>query len=62
MDVQQMEIMLATDCGSTTTKARLFRRVKDEWRNSPAEIFPNLMSKTHAEFKKIDPPGKYIDL
>jgi hypothetical protein len=32
MDVQQMELMLATDCGSTTTKARLFRRVKDEWR------------------------------
>ena len=32
MDVKQMEIMLATDCGSTTTKARLFRRVKDEWR------------------------------
>ena len=27
-----MEIMLATDCGSTTTKARLFRKVKGEYR------------------------------
>ena len=32
MDVEKMEIILATDCGSTTTKARLFRTIKGEYR------------------------------
>jgi len=32
MNIEQMEIMLATDCGSTTTKARLFRQVNGEYR------------------------------
>jgi N-acetylglucosamine kinase-like BadF-type ATPase len=32
MKIEEMEIMLATDCGSTTTKARLFRKIKDEYR------------------------------
>jgi uncharacterized protein (TIGR01319 family) len=32
MDTEMMQIMLATDCGSTTTKARLFRKIKDEYR------------------------------
>jgi len=30
-DIDKMEIILATDCGSTTTKARLFMK-KDRWR------------------------------
>jgi uncharacterized protein (TIGR01319 family) len=29
---EKMEIMLATDCGSTTTKARLFKKINDEYR------------------------------
>jgi len=32
MKPEEMEIMLATDCGSTTTKARLFRRIRGEYR------------------------------
>jgi uncharacterized protein (TIGR01319 family) len=32
MDPEKMELMLATDCGSTTTKARLFRKVMGEYR------------------------------
>ncbi|UCD45229.1 MAG: glutamate mutase L [Candidatus Bathyarchaeota archaeon] len=32
MNVEKMEIILATDCGSTTTKARLFRKIGDEYR------------------------------
>jgi len=30
--IGSLEIILATDCGSTTTKARLFRRIGDEYR------------------------------
>lgn len=32
MDIEKMEMMLATDCGSTTTKARLFRKIEGEYR------------------------------
>jgi len=32
LDPEKMEIILATDCGSTTTKARLFRKIGDEYR------------------------------
>jgi uncharacterized protein (TIGR01319 family) len=32
LDPEKMEVILATDCGSTTTKARLFRRIGDEYR------------------------------
>jgi len=32
MKPEEMRIMLATDCGSTTTKARLFRKIRDEYR------------------------------
>ena len=32
MEPKKMEIILATDCGSTTTKARLFRKIEGEYR------------------------------
>jgi len=34
MNIEKMKIILATDCGSTTTKARLFTKIKGEYRFS----------------------------
>lgn len=32
MDLDHLRVILATDCGSTTSKARFFRRIGDECR------------------------------
>ncbi len=40
MDLERVKVILATDCGSTTSKSRLFKKIGNEYRFVASEEAP----------------------
>ena len=49
IDPNSLEVVLATDCGSTTTKAVLFEKTEDGWRQTSRGEAPTTVEKPVAD-------------